>query len=616
MSTGRSTLIEAWAGEALRVLYADGDGARRSAGARFLDARGHHVVGVATGRETIRRVLEDRFDAVLLTHPLPDASALDVIRGILRGRPRMPVVLLVPAGHEDLELEALRAGAVRTMTLTPRVGEFLGGAVEREVTLLRTLDRLEAAESKFRSLVEQSLMGIYIIQEGRFKYVNPKFAEVFGYAPEEIVPSMRVSDLVSPEDRPVVEENLRRRREGEVRSLRYTFTGLRKDGTRVSLDVLGSQMDYEGRPAIIGSLLDVSERRKAEEAVRRSEARFRALFEAAADAILLVDANGVVLDANPATEALVQLDRKRIVGAVLMRFLAREDLARARAYLRAMFNGEPREEPFEASLPLPSGLKRFLAVRSQLVSEPGSEPYAEMIVRDMTEQRDMQRRLLASERLASVGQMAAYIAHEINTPLANISLLAAASKRRTRDAEVLKRLDKIDVQRRQAATIIADLLGFAKHRGIQPMDVDLRSVLTAAADQMDPYRSKAVDLVLDLGEDEVPARVDPLQMQEVFMNLLRNGLEATKTGSVTVHLESRPGYRIDKVADTGDGIPPAIQERIFQPFVTAKPHKGGTGLGLALCRNIVMAHGGEIHFTTAERQGTVFTVVLPQEESG
>ena len=505
--------------------------------------------------------------------------------------------------------EGLRYGE-RERDILSYVSEQVAMAIERK----RAQEALEAAEAKFRRLVEQSLMGIYIIQAGHFKYVNPKFAEVFGYTPEEIVSSKRVSDLVSPEDRGLVEENIRRRLVGELASLHYSFTGLRQDGLPVSLEVHGSQMDFDGRPAIIGSLLDVSERRRAEEELHRSELRFRALFEAAADAILLVNAKGVILDANPATEALVQMGRKELVGAVLEHFLASEDLERARSYLRGIFRAQYTEGPFEVTIRLPNGLRRSLAVHSRLVSEPGSERYAEMMIRDVTEQQDMQRRLLASERLASVGQMAAYIAHEINTPLANISLLAAASKRRTKDAEIRERLDKIDVQRRQAAAIIADLLSFTKHRDIHPMEVDLRAVLMSAVDQMEPYRTPDVELVLELGEAAAMSRVDPLQMQEVFVNLLRNALEATDHGAVTVHLESRPGYRLLTVADTGPGIPPDVQGRLFQPFVSTKRQKGGTGLGLALCRNIVTAHGGEIHFTSTPGQGTTFTVTIPQED--
>ena len=133
-------------------------------------------------------------------------------------------------------------------------------------------------------------------------------------------------------------------------------------------------------------------------------------------------------------------------------------------------------------------------------------------------------------------------------------------------------------------------------------------VVVAAIDQIDPYRRKEVELTAELGDAPVPAHVDPLQMQEVFVNLLRNALEATDRGAVTVRLETRPGYRVATIADTGHGIPEEIRARIFQPFVSTKRHKGGTGLGLALSRNIVTSHGGEIQFTTSPGKGITVTI--------
>jgi PAS domain S-box-containing protein len=476
----------------------------------------------------------------------------------------------------------------------------------------RDEEALVAAESKFRSLVEQSLTGIYIIQDQHFVYVNPRFAEIHGYAQDEIIPRMGPLDLIAPEDRASAAENIRRCIEGELKSIQQSLHAVRKDGSRMAVEVQAGLLEFGGRPAIIGSVLDVTEREKAVDELRRSETRFRTLIEAAADAIVLVNEKGIILDANPAAFALVGMDRTELLGMILERFLLEEDLKRARTYLRRCFRDPTPPEPFEVPIVTATGHRKLLAVRSRLVSEAGTEAYVEMLIRDVTEQREMQRRLVASERLASVGQMAAYIAHEINTPLANISLLAAASKRRTQDPEVRERLDKIDAQRRQAAAIIADLLSFTKHREIQPEDVDLRVVIAAAIDQIDPYRHTEVELLADLGEQAVAAHVDPVQMQEVFVNLLRNAFEATAHGTVHLRLESQPGYRIVTIADTGQGIPEDVQARLFQPFVSTKRNKGGTGLGLALCKNIVTAHGGEIHFTTTVGKGTTFTVVLPQ----
>jgi len=134
---------------------------------------------------------------------------------------------------------------------------FIRRALER---MRLTTERLRASEEKFRTLIERSLAGIYIIQDGRFAYVNSRFAHIFGYSPEEITGRLSVDDLVSPEDRELVRENLRRRLAGEIQHLGYVFRGLRADGAIVDIEVAGEQTTVDGRPAVIGTLLDHTER--------------------------------------------------------------------------------------------------------------------------------------------------------------------------------------------------------------------------------------------------------------------------------------------------------------------------------------------------------------------
>ncbi|KAB2922312.1 MAG: PAS domain S-box protein, partial [Dechloromonas sp.] len=124
---------------------------------------------------------------------------------------------------------------------------------------------LLAAERKFRGLIEQSLVGVYIIQDGRFAYANPRFAKMFGFAdPAELTTSVTVNDLVAPEDRDLVTGNLRKRISGEVDSINYAFVGRRRDGSRIDVEVYGRSMEFEGRPAIIGVIVDVTERKQTE----------------------------------------------------------------------------------------------------------------------------------------------------------------------------------------------------------------------------------------------------------------------------------------------------------------------------------------------------------------
>ncbi len=122
------------------------------------------------------------------------------------------------------------------------------------------------SESRFRALVEQALVGIYIIQDGRYRYVNPKFEAIFGYTQEEITTQLRHGqELIAASDRPKVRHNVKRRLEGEVDTLRYTFKGVRKDGRQIDVEVHGTAMDFQGKRAVIGTL---PAWRQAEEALK------------------------------------------------------------------------------------------------------------------------------------------------------------------------------------------------------------------------------------------------------------------------------------------------------------------------------------------------------------
>ena len=138
-------------------------------------------------------------------------------------------------------------------------------------------EELRESEEKFRSLVEHSLVGVYLIQDGVFKYVNPKLAEIFGYLQDELIDKRGPQDLTYPEDWPIVKKNLRRRLEGEIRSINYSFRGRKKTGEPFDVDVFGSRTIYQGRPAVIGTLIDISERKQCERKLEGSEKKLQRL---------------------------------------------------------------------------------------------------------------------------------------------------------------------------------------------------------------------------------------------------------------------------------------------------------------------------------------------------
>jgi diguanylate cyclase (GGDEF)-like protein/PAS domain S-box-containing protein len=164
--------------------------------------------------------------------------------------------------------------------------------------------KLLESEEKFRNLAEKSLTGIYLVQDGVFKYVNPLLAELFGYTVEELTDKMGPSDVVFPEDLPVVRENLRKRVSGEIKAIHYSFRVIRKDKEIIHVSVYGTRTQYRGSPAVIGTLLDITERRQKAEALRQSEERYRNLVDNARDIIFTLSTDGKFTSLNPVFEIL------------------------------------------------------------------------------------------------------------------------------------------------------------------------------------------------------------------------------------------------------------------------------------------------------------------------
>lgn len=261
----------------------------------------------------------------------------------------------------------------------------------------RRIDGLLLKAPMFRQLVEQSLVGIALVQGDEFRYVNPRFAEIFGYTVEELMAPLPIAHVIAEQDRPLVAENLRLRLSGEVESIRYSFHGLRRDGSIIVVEAHGTRTELDGRPAVISTLLDVTERQRREDELRQREEHFRSLIENAWDVIQVVDARDVIRYISPSVTRVLGYDPEEMVGRRAAEFLHAEDAAASRRAFEHAIERTGVVLPLELRLRHRDQTWRAVEFRGKTIRGPVDEVLVILNWRDVTERRLTERALKESE---------------------------------------------------------------------------------------------------------------------------------------------------------------------------------------------------------------------------
>ena len=384
-------------------------------------------------------------------------------------------------------------------------------------------------------------------------------------------------------------------------------------------------------------------------ALATSEARMHALLEAAVDGIISIDERGVMQTINPAAERLFGYAAEEVIGQnikVLMPSPYREDhdgfLARYLATGEKKIIGIGREVV---------GLRKdgttFPMDLSVAEARLGEERIFLGIIRDVTERkraeaalrqsheeleklvaelrakneevRTMTQQLWQAAKLASVGELAASIAHELNNPLATVRLRVESVLARTPTDDPRRRaLEIVEQETKRMGELVANLLQFSRRGDGQISTVDIRQELTKAVELIHHHlRKRLITVVQEFAPQTPTIYADRQKLRQVFLNLLTNAGDAMpEGGTLTLRtapatLAQRQADRAIEFADTGVGIPAENLERIMEPFFTTKEEGKGTGLGLAICRRVVQEHHGTIQIDSEAGKGTTVRIVLP-----
>jgi len=509
-------------------------------------------------------------------------------------------------------------------TLRSRILDLEQSETERK----RAEEALKESEERYRTLVDNSLTGIYVRRAEKIEFANKRLAEMLGYSLEELK-EMPFLDFLHPEDRETARERAAARMSGLGSEAYHQYRAVTKNGDILHVEMFGVPIEYRGKPAILGHVHDITERKKIGKALREREEQYRILFETVGDVVYSMDRDFRVLSVSPSVEAFLGYRPDEIIGRKLaeLDLLAPEFLEKAFADVSRVMAGEqfaPSEYEFIAK----DGTRKLAEVRAASLYE-GDEAVAIIaVIRDITEHRRLEQQLLQAQKMESIGTLAGGVAHDFNNILGGILGYASFMKVKiTKDHPFFNYIDTIEKGAVRASELTAQLLAFARGGKYDTRPVNLNKVVDETLKLIGETFDKSIEIETRLMAELPTVEADAGQMQQVLMNLCINAADAMPAGGrltlatgvetlseelVRRQMDTPPGpYAVLSVTDTGKGMDRKTARRIFEPFFTTKEEGKGTGLGLSMVYGVVKNHGGSVHVDTIPGRGTTFKIYLP-----
>jgi PAS domain S-box-containing protein len=495
----------------------------------------------------------------------------------------------------------------------------------------RAEEALLQSEERFRSLASMTTEGIMIHEDGVIVDANRAFAELIGYRDaDELIgrPGLEVLSATEVSRQELIEHL--RLRDSEL----FTIELLRPDGASLWAETQGREVTYRGRPARLVFMRDITERRQAEEALRRSEREFRALFEAAPMGIGVADLEGNILAFNDAMLIPGGYSREDVEKIGNVAALYYDDAGRETAL--ALFLAQGALHQHETRFKRKDGTPYDVWLSLTRTTFIGATSI-QAIVEDRTEkkraeeaQERLETQLRQAAKMESVGRLAGGVAHDFNNMLAVIlGHVQLALEQVPSDDRLHADLQEIRMAADRSAGITQQLLAFARRQVAVPKVIDLNSSVQAMMGMLGRLIGEQVRLAWLPGKNLRRVRMDPAQLDQVLVNLCLNARDAIagagrvtiETAGVTLdekycaeHEGCAPGdYVLLSVTDNGTGMSADALEHLFEPFYTTKDTGKGTGLGLATVYGIVKQNDGLIQVDTSDR-GTKVRIYLPSVE--
>ena len=398
-------------------------------------------------------------------------------------------------------------------------------------------------------------------------------------------------------------------------------------------DVVTVAPIYDDRGEVVKLLeasRDVTNRIRLEREVQKSNTFFEKVIQSTVDGIVVVDTKGKVLIFNEGMENLTGYSAAEIINRGHLSSFYNIDTAKEnmRKMRSDQYGPLGKLNPTTMTVTTKDGEEIPVTLSASLITIDGKEVGSVGVFTDMREILKMRKeledaniQLIQSQKIASIGRMAAGVAHEINNPLSAILIFAEMLKDSFKENEQnLKDIQEIIDQTLRCKKIVGDLLEFSRKSAGKTSSFSLETFLNKCLDLLiHKAQFQNIEVIKDIEKDMPNLVGDMSQLQQVFTNLLVNAADAMEGKgklSIRAYFESERDLFLIKVSDTGPGIPENLRDKIFDIFFTTKPVGKGTGLGLSISQNIIKIHGGNLSFECPPQGGTTFTVELPLKHGG
>ncbi len=551
------------------------------------------------------------------------------------------------------------------ISLATFITRSISRPLERQADELRQANEtIRESENRARAVIEAAPDCVITMDSaGNVVKFNQAAERMFHYKRDEAV-GRAVAELIVPlhyrESHEKGLEHYLRTGEGPVLGRQVELEALRADGSTFPIEISISAMTQHGTPTFIAFIRDITQRKKSQDELKRLYAETELLLASISSVLIHLDSAGIVTRWNAAAESVFGLAAADAIGLCCRRLPWGDPDIPER--LEDLAGKHGSERFLHVVVKRPDGEERVVDLSVNPICPGGQCTGLLVLGNDRTEQVQLEGSLRQAQKLESIGQLAAGIAHEINTPMQfvcdNIEFLSDCSEKlfevvdsykenldaylpekiwvqRCRELEEIIERNRFNMLREQVPLAITESLEGARrvihivramkefsHPGTQEkLDVDLNEAIRSTATISRNRWKYVADLELDLDPDLPRVQCLPAEINQVLLNLIVNAADAIgeevgesggEIGDITVRTRVRGGMVVIEVEDTGCGIPDEIRNRIFDPFFTTKDVGKGTGQGLAICYNVVVnSHQGVIEVESTPGVGTTFRVSLP-----